>query len=379
MYTVKTLKSKLTGKIGGSSLDRVNDINSVIEEGALKLLGEIDLSSTKRSYKIESGLSVFNDSFIVPDDLKGSSIIDIARFGARGNAEYFSQTYSQPWRRGLRDNLYTVETINRKKVLRLKVKSPNTYYASFPFNDSSIFNVTGSFNGLKTSTFNTTDDSSISFNVDDKLTTGSLYTSQLTKTDFSSLTDKTSIVVSFETPESSTITSATVRLGSSPTDYYEFSTTKPVDTATFQDGFNVISFKFTNLKEVGNVNTSSIVYFNFTLNHSVGKINDVRLYKLSIIDTSRYEVVYYSDCMFVDSITGEYRNTVVSENDILNITSEEYLMLLYSVMIVLLPEIFSGQELEEKKAYYSALLKDELDNYSFKNPSEAQKKQAYLY
>ena len=68
MYTVKTLKSKLTGKIGGSSLDRVNDINSVIEEGALKLLGEIDLSSTKRSYKIESGLSVFNDSFIVPDE-----------------------------------------------------------------------------------------------------------------------------------------------------------------------------------------------------------------------------------------------------------------------------------------------------------------------
>ena len=95
--SITTFKSELEAVLHGTTLNKVVNVNGVINRAARQLLVDVDPMETKRILPFTD--IIYNGvwDYALPNDLKGNRVIDIRPQVNRQLTDYFGQIYNQPF------------------------------------------------------------------------------------------------------------------------------------------------------------------------------------------------------------------------------------------------------------------------------------------
>lgn len=245
---ITTLKSELEGILHGTTLNKVTNLDRVIDRAARQLLLDVDPQETIRMIELDP---IFDQvyTYAAPTDLKGNGVIDIRPQVQRTLRDRFSQTYSQEFDLykdySLQAN-YNVQFNTGVKTLEINAPLLNT---GIILNEAD--SLTG--NGTWAGTVSSISIDSVNFAAGSgalkfNLTATGQYiaTTMPTAVDLSTHVLQSSLFFWVYIPDADHVTSVSLYLGPSSTSYWSTGNiTTQADGTAFQDGWNLIKGAWT--------------------------------------------------------------------------------------------------------------------------------------
>lgn len=173
-----------------------------------------------------------------------------------------------------------------------------------------------------------------------------------------------SLLIRANIATASKIASITFRLGTDSSNYYEFTTGTDSLLATLIDGWNFLRFDVANATETGTVTDTSINYWRLTVTTDSGQTCVVIVDGVDLYVTAPLYLEGYSERMFIDGTTGEWKTTVDVDADSVNV-EEDVAGLLHYEACLLVQGIG-----EEKKGEFATQLSRKLEEYEDNHPSD---------
>lgn len=375
---ITQVKDILGRKFRGSSLDDVQGITnySIFEEAASNLLSGLDPQETVRRGELNLYDQVYDYGLTTTaPDLKGKKIIDLRPQANRDPSDDFRQTFIEDFDRDkdFEDNWFSVEFDEATKFLRVDKTVGN----SIAITDLESGNYTAG-----TGVSNITEDTIIHFgqskSIEFDVSSGSnLLTWSGTAADLTSHELKSSWFLPIYLPDSSIISSVTVRVGSSASDYYEV--TGAIHFGSIRDGHNLYRFDWDGATETGTFDEDSVDYVRLSIT-TTGADTDIRIGLLESKLPTPYEAVYYSNAVFRSS-AGTWLTKPTADTDDVVLESEAQNIFIYECCVL----IAEGLQYEaEAQKFYTHLHGDAqkpglYDEYMRDKPAEAIRPQSYYY
>jgi len=356
--TISDFKTRLQSKIHGSSLNKVQDINNLIAEGAGNFLLRVDPQESIRSSLLSNALydSVYN--YTAPTDLKGDKIIDFRPQANRTTSDNFNLTYSEEFDRNKFNNDFTVEHKNGLKTLRIS----KSLYAGITLNDSNTLTengtwaATASASNLSADTFyKVSGSASLKFDLAAAGSSGYIENSTMTAVDASSVKNNGALFVPVYLPTASNITSVNLRWGSSSANYYSVTVTTTQDATAFVNGWNVLRFDWYGLTPTGTPVDTLINYVRVTIAYNGTAVPSCRVDNIVARRGELYETIYYSKYLFTTS-AGVWIEKPTSDNDLIILDTDAINCLLYEVGSLIAQELqgedggFDVENMNKRKA-----------------------------
>ncbi len=117
-YNILKLKQDLTGVIHGTTLNKVVNLNGIIDRSARQVLQDIDPQETKRTLQFATPIFENVYSYFLAPDVKGNAIIDIRPQVNRLPSEVFNQDYNQQFSLGINGSFANQFTISWNQGVR---------------------------------------------------------------------------------------------------------------------------------------------------------------------------------------------------------------------------------------------------------------------
>lgn len=341
-YTISQLKTDLTGRLHGTTLNKVSGINALISSAARKVLLDCDPAETRRvtQFSIYDGLL----DYAAVADLKRNKIIDIRPITDRLISDNPSQTSGKNFDlyKNVQPTLYTVEHRDGVKIIRIN-KSLTTGITITP-----VTSLTGSetwtgdvrIQNLAVDTINSIDGSSIRFDFNQSAgiagfplllglsstgTTGTITCALATPLDLSLHEDNSDIFVWMYFDDASIITSVQMNWGSDSSNYWS-KTGTTAHTGAFVNGWNLLRFAWTGATQVSNPLATAVDYVSFTYTMTTSA-SGIHIDNIQSLLGTKYEMVYYSKYLFRSS-AGVWKENADAETDIINLDTDSYNLLL---------------------------------------------------
>ena len=272
--TIGQVKTILDRKLVGASIDEIEGITdyTLFKEAASNLLNEINPAETVRHTQI----SVFGTVYDYAPPVDTKEIVDIRPQSQRSVVDNPTRRYSEDFDINKNYNNFTLEWRDASKVLRYSKNIGNT--TGIHTMESLTANGTwdGTAANLAVSTFNPYKGSgSISADFD----TGEyIENDDMTKIDLSDHRLLSTIFLSIYLPTASSLTSISLRFGSSTTAYWTQTASAP-QFGSFHNGWNLVPFSWITATETGTVDEDNMDYIRATLTLSASmsgiKIDDI--------------------------------------------------------------------------------------------------------
>lgn len=327
--SILTLKDELAGMLHGTNIDDVHYSLGVFYRASRQLLLDVRPFETQRTAQLTTPLyeDIFN--YAVPDDLSLNNIIDIRpqvnRTSSNGNDQRFIEQFDQY----KENDTFSVEYVNDVKTLRI-AKQLNSPVRFGDFSSVSGWSVGDDATNLTLDNqYFTYGTKSLNFDLDGSTTDGYIENSTIALTDLSTHENVSRLFLDVYFPDSSIVTSVTLRWGNDSSNYFSATATSPFSADSFQNGWNTIGFNWNGASETGTVDSSAIDYVRITITYDGTAETDIRVDNLRSILGSIYEVVYYSDYMFEDATTGARKLQPTNDDDLVILepaTMNVYLM-----------------------------------------------------
>lgn len=376
--TLSDFKTRVQGKIHGTTIDQVNDFYGLVYEAAGNLLLRIDPFETKRITQITNAIYDQVYDYVLPTDVKGNKIIDIRPQVSRSLGDKVNQTYSQNFDLNKDNNDFTIEDNYGVRSLRLS----KSLLSGSLINDCNALTSNGSWSSSGTSssvatdTFNYVSGSgSIKFNLDVAGSSGGIVNSTETSVDLSSYKNVGSIFVFVYIPNITAITAITLRWGSSSSNYYSVTATSTQNNTAFIVGWNLVRFDWSGASTTGTPVDTAINYTAVLFTYNGTAVTACRVDNIIAKLGSIYMIVYYSQYLFSTS-AGVWISKPTVDTDSINLSIEGINLLLYEVLDLVSQELqgkdgrldieYSENKKEAAYKLYGATYKSEV-----KKPREA--------
>lgn len=368
-YTVSDLEEDLTAVLHGTSLKKVTGLFNVISRAGRKLINEIDPMETIRIAELASPIFDRVYDYASPTDLKGDRIIDIRPQVNRAFCDRFFQTYNEAFDLSKAAVAYggemTVQFNTGIKSLRLakSLVTGTLVNAIDSITENGTWAVGGDATDLTVDTLNYVYGSgSLRFNVSGVGTTAYLENSTQTAIDLTRDLDQGYEFLYGFIPTGASVTSFTLRWGSSATDYWESTILVAQNNAVFQTGWNLLAFPWATATQTGSPDVTNITYLRTGFTYDGNPTDNFRFNSLVSQLGTIYEIEYYSKYLFRDADTGAFQETVTDDSNIINLDTDSYNLLLNLVAYFCAQQIqgsnasfdstfFKNEYLEEKKRY----------------------------
>lgn len=332
-YSVSNLKADLEGVLHGTTTNQIQNLNGVIERAARQLLLDIDPQETIRVAQFST--PVFNTIFdyAIASDVKGTRLIDIYPQVRRLPRDIWTQAYNQAFDVAKENifnslNMFTVSYNTGVRTLRINapfLNPPVIINEAESLTANGTWAATGTASNLSVDNVNYVQGAgSLSFDV----TNGAalITNSTMGTVDLTTHLNQSSLFTYVYVPTGTTLTSVTLKWGSSSTAYYSKTVTVNQDNVAFVNGWNTCKFDWATSSTTGSPTVSAINYVQVTLNvtgsMSGCKVNGINSILGTILD---YE--YYSTCLFRNSSTGAFQETISDDADLINLGLETYNLL----------------------------------------------------
>jgi len=335
-YSISTLKTDLTGKLHGTSLSKIQGINNIIDEAARQVLQDVDPYETIKQAQITNGVYDSVYDYQLPSDLKGTKIVDIRPQANRGLEDRFFNRFSEDFDLRKADGTFSFSYNGSVRSLRLSraINDNVTIHQMNSLTENGTWAATSDATNLTTdNVYYISGSTSLKFDLNGSTTAGYIENSTMTQLDLSDYEDQGSIFLWAYFPDSSIITNLILRWGNDSSNYWQATATTPHNETSFSDGWNLIRFDWNGATEVngGSIDSETVDYARVTITYDGTADTDIRIDNIVIRLQEILELEYYSKYIFRDSSTNAFAENVASDNDLVNLDTDSYNLLLYKV------------------------------------------------
>lgn len=377
MATITAIKNVLTRKFRGASLDDVQGISNytIFGEAASNLLSEIDPMETVRHAEINLFDNI-ND-YAAPTDLRGKKIIDIRPQVDRSGIEFkhkLTEEFDQD--KSVIDEWFSVEHDEGTKFLRI-AKDVGYSIGVDTVAATTSWTASGGAANVTTDTI-LFSEGGISLRFDLGAAGGTMtYAPTSTVVDLSDHESKSSFFRWIYFPDSSIVTSVTLRVGSDSSNY--FSMTGVIHRGSIRTGWNLYRFDWNGATETGTADTDNIDY-EALIFVTTAADTDIRIGKLFSKLPKPYEIVYYSNALFRPTTGSTWLTQPTADTDIMMLEHEAENVFLYECAVLIAEDL---QRDEDAQKFYTHLHGDGqklglYGQYKEDKPSES-KKPSFTY
>lgn len=381
-YAISTLKTDLQSMLHNTSLNKIQDVNGLINRGARTVIQDIDPSETIRISQISGQL--FDDvyDYSAPADLKGSKVIDIRPQVNRGQNDNFSRQWSERFdlKKEIENNKFSIRYNTGTKSYRIKKKLTSGKVLN-DFNDitsNGTWAVGNDADNLAQDKVNkVSGNASLRFDLDGSTTDGYLENSTFAAVDLSEEENISSLFLWVYIPDPSTMTSVNLRWGDDSSNYWADTVTSTHEGLSFLTGWNLLRFDWEGASETGTPTASSVNYARVTVNYDGTATQNFRCDNLIVRVGQIWENEYYSKFLFSNS-SGTFQETVTDDSDVANLDTDSY-----NILLIKCAELAAHQQQAENSSFDISIFKTDyikaVRKYNLNNPSQAIKGKSNYY
>ena len=327
MRNIASFKSDLIRKLHGTSLNKLQDVNALIGEGARNLLARIDPQETVRVTPTENAL--FDDQYLytAPSNLKGDKIIDIAP-ADRQVSQNYTKVMIEEFSRNKQPKDFNILYRNGVKFIRLNDDSAPSKQVVSEMGTITGWSASSSASNPAIDSVVAITGSSYRFDLNSTSGTAVIENSTLEALDLSQSESENRLYLWLYTRNPSKITSLSLRYGSGASDYVTVTTTTAIGSSAFDEGWNLVEFNFNGAIETGAVNWTAMNYLRLTVNHDATGDTGLRIDSITVGAGATYNLFYYSDKLFQGE-DGTLKVVPTLNTDIILLETDAYNVLLY--------------------------------------------------
>ena len=379
-YTITKAKEDLQGVLKGTSVNKITNINRLFNRAARQLLEDVDPQETKRKAQIANAIYDQVYDYSAPSDLKGNKIIDLRPQVNRSQSDSFSQAYSRDFdlNKLVEDNLLQVTFNQGVKTIRIK----KSLTGAIAVNEVNGISTNGTWVGSNDATNLTTDSlnyvsgsGSVRFDLSGATTTGTLTNSTFTAIDLSDHEDESSLFLWVFLPDSSVVTSFSLRWGSSAADYWSDSATTQ-HIGAFVNGWNLLRFDWNGATETGTPSASAVDYLQLSITYNGDPETDIRIDNVVSNLGQIFDAEYYSKYLFTSGSSGAWIEEVASDSDYLNLDTDSYNLFLFKAAELAAQQ---SEMTKDDTMYFSNQYMRAVGRYKGMYKSEVMKPRAFYY
>ena len=367
MYNTLQLKQDIARKVhSGVSADFIGAINESIR----RVLNKVDAPETKRTQYLEYGYYDNEYQYIAPDDLKDNKILDIRpQLGRRWMTD-IGHVSQRTFSKYKHDDIFAIVHKNGEKFIHLNARPK--FYDSFyrpsgylnqtytdqwnlyqrdnicerwelngcnSLTDDGTWNIGGSGTNLTIDRLNYLNGTgALRFDIDNNLF-GYVENFTMAERSIEPFMQIGSIFVKVYVPKKENLQTVTLKFGSSPTDYYEYSVSSAHDCKTFRNGWNVLKFPLDGLIKTGFPIDKSISRLRLEFQTNGEIMKDVRVDNIIVSNGFLWELDYYSKFIVKDAVSGTYKERVETDEDIIDVDYSLYNIVMLESAVTLAQEI----------------------------------------
>lgn len=413
-YDITRVKADVEAALHGTTINQVTNFYGALNRAARDLVADVDPAETKRIVALES--PIFNKvyDYVCPTDLKGDRIIDIRPQFNRNITDNVLQTYNKQFDL-YKDNIFTGALFTTQwntgvKSIRISMNlsnnilingcdsiSGNGTWAAFEDANglkvdqlnfvegtaSLIFSLGIPLLGLENSgnvLMENLDNFELEEGSDAGNLEGYLENSTMTAVDISEMQDKGALFAYVYMPDADSVTSYTLRWGSSSANYWEQEVFANQDSTTFQLGWNLLRFDWQGSTEVGSPDATAVNYLRLTINSTEDSgVYPLRFDSVTARLGSIFEIEYYSKFLFRSAITGAFKETVTTDTDLINLDTDSYQIFFNRTMYLITQQMQGLDSIFADGPFFLQEYEKSLARYKSKYKSEVQPPQSAYY
>lgn len=322
---ISSLKDGVAGILTGTNLNNVQNIERAFERALSVFLQKASIPEASTSQLVTLYDGIYN--YLAPSTMFGGALRDIRPLGLNRNIEDY--VYRQPIAQFDRTKAFlpngyaaTFETENAVTFMRIANVKATPAINLDAMSATTGWTAAGSASGLVAdSTFYYQSPASLRFLLTGA-STGTLTKTLTTAIDLTSYRGVGVVFLALEIP-ATTLTSLTLKLGSSASAYYSLSVTQGFLGAWTAGDFLITAFDLAQASTTGSPTITAMNYIQLSFAHSATMTN-VRVGGLSIALPSPHKVFYESTAIFQNATSGVLSNFINSNTDIIVLNDSAY-------------------------------------------------------
>lgn len=395
-YTIFNLRTDVARKLSTSVPSASLDFYGAIDEGRRMLKKKINPPEMVRKFNLEEALYGNVNEYAVPEEMSYDDVIEVNKLETRyGNnvdtlVNPMSVTHRKNfWKKdkhyGDVRNVMTINYTNGKKTASIHRPSglhPREMMINNmdSLNDNGTFTVGGNIGALQIDHLNREQGKgSFSFDVNNSGTYGFIETMDMEPFKLTAFLNKGALFERFFTTLPLEITSISLSVFSSPTDYYRYTVNGPHNNSTgFLQGWNQL--KFLIQTGAGNPNSDALIGFKLEITTTGQTVGLCRFDELIARDGDVYEITFESRYCIIDAVSGQWVQRASRGTDEIVFEDDSYDVFVLEVALALQKELYKNGAIA--KADISSTkddLKEAYAEYFKKHPSEVVEPSAQMF
>jgi hypothetical protein len=390
MYTIAQAKSDFAGRLHGTSLNKITNLNELMNRAGRRLFKDHDLQEAIRIQTLVNALFDQVYDIALPADVKSNRIIDIrpqAEY-ARSLRDNLDQRYSKQfslYKQWDQNYQPTFNVRNNSGVRSLRVaKSAVAGILIHPLTSitgTGTWAASGVGSGLLVDNINyVTGGASLLVNATGSgnivLTNSTIPAIDFTQAGTTSYVGNSSLFKWVYMPDASKVTGVNLQWGSSPSNYYTKTVVAGAMGNAFVTGWNLLRFDWSGLTPVGSPVATAYTYAQITISVT-SALTGYRVDNIIAQMPTLYEMEYYSFYPFNDAVTGAWKELFTSDNDFINVGPDSYEIFLDQCEVLALQQMQDAGASVDIQTAKDQLATDLID-YQSRYPSQiTQVKQKY--
>ncbi len=396
-YTIFNLRDDVARKLSTSVPSASLDFFGAIDGGRRNMKKRINPLEMARKFTLEDAIYGHVNEYAVPEEMAYDDVIMINKLETRREGSNVNTlinpmsvvTRSDFWKRdkhyGEVRNVMNISYTNGLKTasihsptgMRPKQEMINNMDS---LNKNGTFTVGGNIGNLQIDHLNREQGKgSFSFDINNSSTSGFIQTMDMKPFKLTSFLQKGALFERFFTSLPREVTSISLSVYSSPTDYYRYTVNGPHNNATgFLNGWNQLKF----LIDVyaGNPNPDALIGFRLDVTTTGNTVGLCRFDELIAREGEVYEITFESRYCIIDPDTGQWIKRATKGTDELVFEDDSYDVFVLEVALELMKELYAnGGAAKTDISSTAADLEAAYTEYEMKHKSEVVQVHAQMF
>lgn len=342
LHNVGQAKDEITALLQGQNLARISNVNGALERAARTTVQQADVpeASGMEAITLYGGVSYYT----APSTIFGGALNLIRRQGDASTPwDYNYKVAIDDFTRAKHNlpNGYMIDFEYRNGAGIMGIATPNTYPKVIldPMNEIGNWVAGGSASGLAQDITNYYEQpASLRFTLTGS-STGTLTETLSNPLDMSGYTSVGVAFLAIEIPagvSASALTSISLKLGSTASDYYEVAATQGFLGAWTANNWLLVKFDYgtSGVTTTGTPDWSNLDYIQVTMNHTATMVN-FRLGGLFMSLPVPHELLFQSSAIFLASGSSTPSQSITTDGDTIMLNDAAYNLFLYESVITI--------------------------------------------
>lgn len=344
LKTISEYRDQVSAILSGMNLNTVSDFNGTIERAARTLVQRADIPEASGIQNITLYSGVYD--YECDETIFGTAITDVRPQGiSRPSWDTTTKTTQQQFDKfkayKATGTTTTFQYENGVPIIRIKAPFPSSATTLNPCTQVGDWVASGTASGL-------TQDNAVYYQAPSSLRfsltsgAGILTNASSSTSNLSSLEDVGVAFLAVFVPSSvSNLTSVTLKIGSSATDYNDVTVTTPFIGAFTNNEWQLVAFDFATASQTGTPDWTAIDYLQVTFN-TTGSITNARIGDLFISQPTPAQILYQSAAIFLPTGSTTPITTITANTDTIILNNPAYNLFLYEGALAILENTSGG-------------------------------------